>query len=526
MDQDPLIQFHHLLKQKFVITEKQFWELSNDEGHSAEQEIELAKELMMQERHIQLIDQTIKLRNQDKTLSFAFPLKYAMNLIQNQDIIEEYKQYNVIDVSEEFEKINLNTITEEQVKGYLIMKFDDTGSQKSDAWEDDLGEVVEVDNQELEALEKEVDQQEEKIMEEEEQMIKQQPELIEQIEENHVDPNWKIDESKALLKIHNKCICTFSQNPISKDMIASGSEDDYLKIIKLSNQKVIFEKKYDETVGLVDFSYDGKYVAAGILTGKIYIYLLNDMSEKILDGSQTEPSVLKWHPKGNVILAGFQDSTLWMWNGVNGEVMSVFAGHEAEITCGGFTLDGKLVVSGSADQSFRVWKPNSSEQIVKISSISHKHNYHKDDVVCFVQHHKQPIISTGSSDSTIAFINFEDGKVIGKSDPLGDSIVELCFIGSNQPIIVAGDILGSIYIYNWNSMKLIEKLCLCKNSITKILFYNQQFHISSLDGKIVTFDVRQMHNYNVLQAKSGIYEMIVEEGWILVGCENGYIYVY
>ena len=50
-----------------------------------------------------------------------------------------------------------------------------------------------------------------------------------------------------------------------------------------------------------------------------------------------------------------------MWNGVNGEVMSVFAGHEAEITCGGFTLDGKLVLSGSADQSFRIWKPNTSE---------------------------------------------------------------------------------------------------------------------------------------------------------------------
>lgn len=68
-------------------------------------------------------------------------------------------------------------------------------------------------------------------------------------------------------------------------MIASGSEDDHFKITKLSNKKVIFEKKYDETVGLVDFSYDGKYVAVGILTGKIYIYLLSDMTDKILDVS-------------------------------------------------------------------------------------------------------------------------------------------------------------------------------------------------------------------------------------------------
>lgn len=41
---------------------------------------------------------------------------------------------------------NFDTITEEQVKGFLVLKFDDNASQKSDAWEDDLGEVVEVDN--------------------------------------------------------------------------------------------------------------------------------------------------------------------------------------------------------------------------------------------------------------------------------------------------------------------------------------------------------------------------------------------
>lgn len=50
-----------------------------------------------------------------------------------------------------------------------------------------------------------------------------------------------------------------------------------------------------------------------------------------------------------------------MWNGINGDVISVFAGHEGPITCGGFTLDGKLVLSGSDDRTFRIWKPKSGE---------------------------------------------------------------------------------------------------------------------------------------------------------------------
>lgn len=88
-----------------------------------------------------------------------------MNLIQNPEVESLFLGFKIIDISEEFGKIviyiviiqNLETITEEQVKGFLVMKFDDNSSQKSDAWEDDLGEVVEVDNQELEALEKDVD---------------------------------------------------------------------------------------------------------------------------------------------------------------------------------------------------------------------------------------------------------------------------------------------------------------------------------------------------------------------------------
>lgn len=88
-----------------------------------------------------------------------------MNLIQNPEVESLFLGFKIIDISEEFGKIviyiliiqNLDTITEEQVKGFLVMKFDDNSSQKSDAWEDELGEVVEVDNQELEALEKDVD---------------------------------------------------------------------------------------------------------------------------------------------------------------------------------------------------------------------------------------------------------------------------------------------------------------------------------------------------------------------------------
>ena len=58
---------------------------------------------------------------------------------------------------------------------------------------------------------------------------------------------------------------------------------------------------------------------------------------------------LAWHNKGNVLLAGSSDGTVWMWLAATGACMQVFAGHEGAVTCGIFTPDGRSVVTGGAD---------------------------------------------------------------------------------------------------------------------------------------------------------------------------------
>ena len=50
-----------------------------------------------------------------------------------------------------------------------------------------------------------------------------------------------------------------------------------------------------------------------------------------------------------MVLAGSEDFTSWMWNADTG-CLSVFAGHNGSVTCGGFTPDGtfsiKATISG------------------------------------------------------------------------------------------------------------------------------------------------------------------------------------
>lgn len=53
----------------------------------------------------------------------------------------------------------------------------------------------------------------------------------------------------------------------------------------------------------------------------------------------------RWHPKGHLILAGSEDSTVWMWNADKMAYLNMFSGHGNSVTCGDFTPDGTYLVS-------------------------------------------------------------------------------------------------------------------------------------------------------------------------------------
>lgn len=49
---------------------------------------------------------------------------------------------------------------------------------------------------------------------------------------------------------------------------------------------------------------------------------------------------VRWHPRGHVVLAGSEDSSVWMWNADTSAFMNTFLGHGGSVTCGDFTPDG------------------------------------------------------------------------------------------------------------------------------------------------------------------------------------------
>jgi WD40 repeat protein len=131
---------------------------------------------------------------------------------------------------------------------------------------------------------------------------------------------------------------------------------------------------HSETVEFVKFNFDGKLCITGGMNNVIKVWNVEENTDagpedaqfifklktKLENGPSENDDILvaEWHPKGNAVLCGGKDFTLYLLNGATGDFLACFSGHEDDILCAKFTPNGgKMIVSSSADKTIRVWSP-------------------------------------------------------------------------------------------------------------------------------------------------------------------------
>jgi len=179
--------------------------------------------------------------------------------------------------------------------------------------------------------------------------------------------------STQILRCHTGPVYTLATHRSSSDgtiLIASGGGDDKAFFTKLSPssdpESIEIPHVFTDTVSTVEFASDGSLLAVGCYDGSILVYKTSPTLSLVtkLDGP-TDVEFVRFHPSNTVLLAGSStDGTVWMYHIDTQRVLQVFVGHESGgnngdscITDGGFTSDGKWVVTTGSDGTCRVWNP-------------------------------------------------------------------------------------------------------------------------------------------------------------------------
>jgi ribosome assembly protein SQT1 len=273
------------------------------------------------------------------------------------------------------------------------------------------------------------------------------------------------DSSEQQFVAHQGSVFAVSSHP-TEPLAASGGEDDLGYIWDITDAEIIVKLTgHTDSVTSTAFSADGEMIATGGMDGKVRIWRRvgkeNWRTWEFLTEllGPDEVMWIRWHPKGNVLLAGSNDTTVWLWQLPSGNVMQVFAGHTGAVQCGEFTPDGKRIVTACADGALIFWDPRSPTPVFKLTPEDAR--FDMDGITSLAVNPSSTLAVVGGASGSLRLVSLSKGEVVGalQGHAEGDSVeavqfVELPGTGGGSGVVVTGGTDGKACIWDLSTMRL------------------------------------------------------------------------
>jgi len=260
--------------------------------------------------------------------------------------------------------------------------------------------------------------------------------------------------------------------------VAGGTDDAVTLFNSVTMEQLDKSNDPNETVNCLSWCFDETYFAAGTLAGdtlggQVFIYSIVKDNEfmklelsQTLEGPGGDVEWLSWHPRGYCIMAGFDDGSVWLWMTKTGNLFNILVGHGGNVTCGQFSKDGKLAITGSSDGGLIVWKLSSASvdynlrPNAKLFGTTELDMYggHSNAIICLDIHPYLPLVATGAEDNSIKVFNYQTKKVVTTLAKFNDTVETIQWLPVEQDhcILAAASLDGSLRVWNgaieWQSI--------------------------------------------------------------------------
>jgi WD40 repeat protein len=121
------------------------------------------------------------------------------------------------------------------------------------------------------------------------------------------------------------------------------------------------------------------------------------------------------------------------------EPLHILMGHSHIVSSLAMSEDGKLLVSGSWDQTIKVWQLETGKLLRTLKG-------HRDKVYAIALSPNGQIIASGSADKTIKLWHLQTGELLGTFTGHGNTVTALAFTASGE-MLVSGSLDKTIKIW-------------------------------------------------------------------------------
>jgi len=309
------------------------------------------------------------------------------------------------------------------------------------------------------------------------------------------------DNSIFVFKEHTKSVfCIDVQPRAEKPLVASGGEDDICYIWDLETGEVKQKlNNFKDSVTQVKFNHDGSYLAVADMSGMIMVMkvLPNLVQEPVWSFETGDISWLNWHPGANVLFAGTDDSSFWMWKIPSGQ-SKIFQGHGDRVESAVILPDGKKSAVGYSDGSLRIFDLRSGEVLHNLSLFNNK------AAICTIDARSDnQLIAAGSAEGEVAIVNNQNGKIVANfsskkrqnnstnedEEMESNSIESLIFSTPETNQLISADVNGNLMV--WDLASHVAKVStVLGTGLVKLVWWKNYVLVATFDGLIRIVDHR------------------------------------
>ena len=203
-----------------------------------------------------------------------------------------------------------------------------------------------------------------------------------------------------------------------------------------------------------------------------------------LFGHSLPVSAVAYSPDGRLIVTGSWDNTAKVWDSQTGTSLKDLKGHSAQVTSVGFSPDGTRIVTGSDDKTVKVWDVGKGKSLFELKG-------HADKVTSVAFSPDGKMIVTGSWDNLAKVWDARTGEWLLDLEGHGSTVASVSFSPDSSQVLT-GSFDGTATVWSAMAGKALLQLKGHRGFVASAAFSPNggQIVTGGSDGVVKVWDAR------------------------------------